>query len=111
VIGDFAMKKTLFVICLFSATAAFAQYSNNGSTRINTDPVTLQSPSHPAHAGYVSMGSEQNILANASYTSAQGERPASDFPQPEAISLGTAARELKRQHAQVRKSRVVWVNQ
>jgi hypothetical protein len=104
------MKKVLFVICLLSATAAFAQYSSIGNSR-TSEPMIIQSPSHPAHAGYAPMSSEQNILASASYSSAQGERPASDFPQPEAISLGTAARELRKQHAQMKKSSVVWVNQ
>jgi hypothetical protein len=108
--GDPKMKKVLFVICLLSATAAFAQYSGVGNSR-TTEPIIYSSPSHPAHAGYVPMSSEQNILAGASYTSAQGERPASDFPQPEAIALGTAARDLKKQHAQMKKSTVVWVNQ
>jgi hypothetical protein len=57
------------------------------------------------------MSQEQSVLAAASYTSAQGERPASDFPQAEAVSLGAFAREFRKQHAQVKKSRVVWVNQ
>jgi hypothetical protein len=104
------IKKTLFVLCLLSTTGAFAQYYS-GAGHINSEPVIYSSPDHPAHAGYASMSSEQNILASASYSSAQGERPASDFPQPEAISLGTAARELKKQHDQMKKSRVVWVNQ
>lgn len=102
------MKKMIFVLFLFSATAVFAQY-NAGSR--SSEPVVIQSPSHVAHAGYASMSSGQSILASASYSSAQGERPASDFPQPEALALGTAARELRKQHAQMRKSRVVWVNQ
>jgi hypothetical protein len=104
------MKKLLFVLCLFSATAAFAQNYNTGSGR-SSDPYILESPSHPAHASYSSLSSGQSILASASYATAQGERPASDFPQPEAISLGVAARELKKEHDQMKKSRVVWVNQ
>jgi hypothetical protein len=56
------------------------------------------------------MSQEQNVLAATSYSTAQGERPASDFPQPESISLGSAARELRQQHAQLKKSRVIWVN-
>jgi hypothetical protein len=103
------MKKALFVLCLLSATAAFAQYG--GASYISSEPHIPQSPSHPAHASYAPMSQEQTVLATSSYSSAQGERPASDFPQQEAVSLGAAARELRNQHAQPKKSRVVWVNQ
>jgi hypothetical protein len=104
------MKKILFVLCLLSASAAFAQYSNTGAGR-STEPMIPEMPSHPAHASYTPMSQERNVLPNTSYGSAQGERPASDFPQPEAASLGAAARELKTQHAQFKKSPIVWVNQ
>jgi len=109
-LGDPAMKKILFVLCLLSTTALFAQNYTIGASR-NADPVIYESPSHPAHADYAPMSQEHSILGSGSYASAQGERPASDFPQAEAVSLGTAARELRKQHAQVKKSRVVWVNQ
>jgi hypothetical protein len=104
------MKKTLFVLCLLSSTVAFAQYYGGGSS-ISSQPQAYQSPSHPAHAAYAAIMQEMNILAATTYNAAQGERPFSDFPQPEQVSLGTAARELKKQHAEVKKSRVVWVNQ
>lgn len=106
------MKTTLFVfvLCLLATSAAFGQYYTGGSSR-SSEVVVVQSPSHPSHASYASMSSEQNILAAASYTSAQGERPASDFPQAESVPLGTFAREFKKQHEQLKKSRVVWVNQ
>jgi hypothetical protein len=103
------MKKTLFVLCLLSATAAFAQYGSAG--HISSEPMVYQYSGHPAHAGYAPMLQEQSILASANYSTAQGERPVSDFPQPEPVSLGAAARELRKEHAQLKKSRVVWVNQ
>lgn len=102
------MKKTLFVLCLLSTTAAFAQQN---AASINNQVYIPEFISHDAHASYTSMSAEQSILASASYAFAQGERPASDFPQAEAVSLGTYAREIRKQHAQVKKSRVVWVNQ
>lgn len=105
------MKKILFVLCLLSATAAFGQYYGYGASHLDSTPVIYESPSHPAHASYTPMSQEQSVLASTSYSSAQGERRASDFPQAEAISLGTYARELRKQHAQVKKARVVWVNQ
>jgi hypothetical protein len=104
------MKKTLLVLCLLSTTAAFAQYVG-GASYISNQPQIYESPSHPAHASYAPMSQEQNVLAATSYSSAQGERRASDFPQPEGVSLGAAARELRKQHVQLKKSRVVWVNQ
>ena len=103
------MKKTLFVLCLLSSTAAFAQYYSSGGSR-SSDPVVIQSPSHPSHASYAPMSPETSILAATSYTSAQGERRASDFPQAESVPLGTVAREMKKQRAQLKRSRVIWIN-
>ena len=104
------MKKTLFVFCLLSATAAFAQYYGSG-TAISSQPVVYEAPSHPAHASYAPLSQEQSVLASSSYTAAQGDRRASDFPQPDSVSLGAYARELRKQHAEVKKSHVIWVNQ
>lgn len=101
------MKKTLFVLCLLSASAAFAQHCAS----ISNQPQSYQFSSHPAHASYAPMSQEQSVLPSTSYTSAQGERPASDFPRPDDVSLGAFARELRKQHAQLEKSHVVWVNQ
>jgi hypothetical protein len=102
------MKKVLFVLCLLSATAAFAQYN---AASLNSQVTIPSFQSHDAHASYAPMSTEHSILASSSYASAQGERPASDFPQAEAVSLGAFARDFKKQQAQVKKSRVVWVNQ
>jgi hypothetical protein len=106
------MKKTLFLFCLLSTTAAFAQY---GASAISNQPQIYEFPSHTAHASYAPMASERSVLSSSSFHFAQGERPASDFPQQapaaEAVSLGAVARELRQQHAQLKKSRVVWVNQ
>jgi hypothetical protein len=104
------MKPALFVLCLLSTSAAFAQYLG-GASYISSEPQIYQFASHPAHASYAPMSQEQNVLAATSYSSAQGERPASDFPHAENVSLGAAARELRQQHAQLKKSPVVWVNQ
>jgi hypothetical protein len=104
------MKKILFVLCLALTTAAVAQNSINGNT-LNSQVQSYNFSSHPEHAAYAPMSQERNILTSSSYSSAQGERPASDFPQPESVSLGAAARELREQHASAKKSRVVWINQ
>ncbi len=105
------MKKTLFLLCLLcllSSTAAFAQL---GASYISNEPQIYHSPSHPAHASYTPMSPEQNMLGGTGYFFGQGERPLSEFPQPAPVPLGTIARELRQQHAEVKKSRVVWVNQ
>ena len=104
------MKRALFVLCLLSTSAAFAQYLG-GLSSISNEAHSYQFTSHPAHASYAPMSQEQNVLAATSYSSAQGERPASDFPQPDSVSLGLAARELRQQHAQLKKSPIIWVNQ
>jgi hypothetical protein len=104
------MKKTLLVLCLFSATGAFAQYYSGGS-HIDSTPTIYEPTSHPAHASYTPMSPEQSVLSTANYTTAQGDRRASDFPQAEGVSLGAYAREIRKQHAQLKKARVVWINQ
>jgi hypothetical protein len=105
------MKNILFVLCLLSTSAAFAQYNNLGGNTINSQPQVYQFQSHPGHAAYASMSQEQNILAATTYLSAQGERRPSDFAQPEEVSLGAVARELRKQRTELKKSRVVWINQ
>jgi hypothetical protein len=102
------MKTTLFALCLFFSTAAFAQYA--GISSITTEPIIPQPPNHPAHASYTPLSQGDSLIGHSSYTSAQGDRAASDFPHGEDVSLGAAARELKKQRAQLKKSRVVWVN-
>lgn len=103
------MTMTLLVLCLLCSTAAFAQFYGGAGSR-DSQPVIYQSPSHPQHATYTPMMQEQSVISS-SYSFAQGERRASDFPQAEGISLGAYARELKKQHEQLKKARVVWVNQ
>lgn len=103
------MKKTLFVLCLLFTTAAFAQ--RGGASYTSSQPQSYQFPSQPAHAAYAPMSQEQSVLAGTSYSAAQGERRASDFPQPDGVSLGAYAREIRKQHAQLKKARVVWINQ
>ncbi|MBZ5614263.1 MAG: hypothetical protein LAO23_09665 [Acidobacteriia bacterium] len=106
------MKTTLFLLCLLFTTAAFAQRAGMTS---NSQPQVYEFQDHPAFASYAPMARERSILASTSFSFGQGERPASDFPQQataaETVSLGAIARELRQQHALVKKSRVVWVNQ
>jgi len=101
------MKKILLVLALIlSAAAAFGQYGGGN----NANGPQYWPSSHPAHASYAPIAQEQSLIASSGYTSAQGERPASDFPQPPQKPLGDIARELKKEHAQVKKARIVWEN-
>jgi len=101
------MKKILLVLALLSTAAAFGQYSGG---YISSEPHPYSPPSHPAHASYAPIAQEQSLIANTSYISVQGDRPPSDFPQPPQRPLGDIARELKTQHDQVKKARIVWEN-
>ena len=102
------MKKTILALCLLSATAAFAQ--SYGTSYISSEAHSYQFSSHPAQATYTALSSGQSVVGGSSYTSAQGERPLSEFAQADSVSLGTIARELKKQRAELKKSRKVWVN-
>jgi len=104
------MKSIFFALCILSATAAFAQYS--GASAMGMQGPSYQFSSHPQHAENVPLAQEHNILAASNYFFAQGERPASDFPRQEktVIALGTTAREIRKQHAEQKKSHFVWVN-
>ncbi len=104
------MKKIAFLLFLFLSAAALAQNNLNFST-FNNQAQSYSFYSHPAHADYKSMSQEQSVLQGNTYIFAQGDRPASDFAQPDSVSLGTVARELKKEHAECKKSRVVWINQ
>src|SRR5260370_37448134 len=106
------MKKTILAlcaICLLSAAAAFGQ-SYGGASYISSEAHSYQFSSHPAQATYTALSSGQSVVGGSSYASAQGERPLSEFPQAEAVSLGTIAREVKKQQAEVKKSHTVWWN-
>jgi hypothetical protein len=100
------MKITLLVFCLLLTTAAFGQYVNS----INAQANPYHVPDHPAHASYAEIPTGQSVVGGGGYTLAQGDRPASDFPQTQQMSLGDAARELRKQHEQVKKARFVWTN-
>lgn len=102
------MKKVLLMaVCLILTNAAFGQYF---SSRLDSQPQVYHVPEHPQHAGYTSLGQGVGIVGGGSVNFAQGERPVSDFPQAAAKPLGDAARELKKEHAALKKSRFVWEN-
>ena len=99
------MRNSFLALCILCASAAFAQIGSLGSGN--------QYQGHPEHADYAAMAQERTVLPATNYYIAHGERPASDFPQPpqsHGIALGTAARELRKQHEGQKKSQFIWVN-
>lgn len=102
------MKNTLFAILLICATGAAAQ--NIGV--LSNEPQPLVISDHPRHASVHRMAQEQNVFGEESpYTYAQGERPLSDFARASAsVPLGDIARTYRKEHASVKKARIVWDN-
>src|ERR1700693_1238097 len=76
-----SMKTTLFVLCFFCATAAFAQNIGNGAM-LSAEPVFIQFTSHTGHASQQPMGTEQNLLGQSGFSSAHGERPLWEVASP-----------------------------
>jgi len=103
------MKTTLFVLCFFCATAAFAQNANYGA--VSAEPVVIQFTSHTGHASPQPMGTEQNLLGQSGFTYAHGERPLWEVASPSQVTpLGDSARVLKKAHETAKKADIVWNN-
>jgi len=101
-----AMKTALFVMCLLCTTAALGQASAAPSLQ------SLQFASHAQAASPQPMAQERSLLEGAgSVTTAHGERPLWEVaPVIHEIPLGDAARIQKKEHAKVKKAKVVWEN-
>jgi hypothetical protein len=100
------MKTTLLVLSLFLTGAAFGQYGSS----ISSHPNPYHPPSNPAHASRHGLAAEQSVIGGASYTFAQGEKPAWELPQEPTVSLGDVARKLREEHAKLKKARFVYEN-
>jgi hypothetical protein len=101
------MKTAFLVLCLLLTTAAFGQYVG---ASVSSEPQPYRAPSHPQHARVQALASEQYVLGGTAYTPAQGERPTWDLPQAPTQSLGETARMLRKEHAKLKKARVVFEN-
>ena len=99
------MKTAFLVLCLLWTASAFGQYA-----AISSQPQPYQAPSHPEHAAVHALATEQYVLSGTNYTSAQGEKPTWELPQAPVPSLGETARILRKEHAKVKKARVVYEN-
>jgi mRNA degradation ribonuclease J1/J2 len=104
------MKTTLFVLCLFFATAAFGQASA-GTGALSNEPVVIEFTSHPAHAFQQAMGQEQNLLHQSGNVQAHGVRPLWEVAMPShVVPLGDSARMLRKEHEMVKKADITWTN-
>lgn len=103
------MKTAFLVLCLLMTTAAFGQYSGTASY-ISNEPQIYRAPSHPAQASIQPLAQERSVLGGANYSSAQGERPTWDLPQAHAVPLGDTARQFRKEHARLKKARVIVEN-
>ncbi|MBZ5655182.1 MAG: hypothetical protein LAO56_07865 [Acidobacteriia bacterium] len=101
------MKTSFLILCLLLTPAAFGQYVG---VSVSSEPHPYQAPSHPQHASVQAMAAEQYVLGGTAYTSAQGERPTWELPQAPVPSLGEIARILRKEHAKLKKARVVYEN-
>jgi len=102
------MMKYLVAFFALCSAAAFGQ-ANGNILNSQAQPTTFQS--NPLQATQQSLASEKSVLYSNGYTVGQGERPVSDFlSSTPSQSLGDLARTLKQDHAQAKKSDVVYVN-
>jgi hypothetical protein len=102
------MKKTLLMLCLLSASAAFGQTA--GSV-LSAEPQRFDVPSHDATAGPRAMGEEKSLLVSGYNVSGKGSRPLWELaPVKYETPLGDTARMLKKQHESVKKAEIVWEN-
>jgi len=100
------MRATILLFCLLCAAAAFGQLGQYGGgyTPIQS---SFHIPDSSIRALSQPMSVEQNLLGNNALTSAQGEMPLWEAPQPHEVPLGDIARALRKEHATAKKARLV----
>ena len=93
------------IALLFLCTLSHAQAG--GSISPPTMVSSYAMSGHPEHAAPHALGDEQSLLPSSGETSAQGERPLSDFytEQEPTVSLGQVAREYREGRA-VKRSKI-----
>ncbi len=91
------MKITIFALCFFCATAAFAQV---GQSAISGTPQPIIMQDHPLHAEAHAMGNETTLLGDTTYSYAQGEQPLWEFGSDRRYEapLGDIARAYRKTH-------------
>jgi len=104
------MKVTIVILVLFCASAAFGQASAAVSA-LSAQPVVIELPSHPQHAGFSPLGHEQSLSPSSAYTVGQGERPLWEVAPPHyERPLGDIARAFREEHAKMPKAVIIREN-
>jgi hypothetical protein len=101
------MKTAFLVLCLLGTTAAFGQQP---AGPVSSQPQSYQPPSHPGHASAQALAAERYLLGATNYYSVRGDTRTWDLPQAPSKSLGESARMLRKEHANLKKARVVFEN-
>ena len=108
-IRTLAMKKTLLLLFILCAAAAFGQA---GSISAQAQPIMMAE--HPQHASIHAMAAEQPLVGAGSnaYTYEQGERPLWEFgPVSQPTPLGDIARAVRKEKLTARKAEVIFEKQ
>jgi len=102
------MKTLLCAFFLVWGTAAFGQAAG----ALSAEQVMLTLPSHPHHADYTALGTEQSLSEKSTYTIAKGERPLWEVSLPAhyEVPLGDIARAFREEHAKAPKAEIVKEN-
>src|SRR5262249_5173119 len=108
--GETSMKTVLFLFCVMCATAAFGQ-ATSGACALSSEPIPVMVPTHPRHADHQDLLTEPSLLGTSDNISAHGERPLWEFaPKRVEVPLGDAARTLREDHKEAKKSATVVEN-
>jgi hypothetical protein len=98
------MKTAFLVLCLLGTTAAFGQQPAGPVSQ----SYSYQPPSHPGHATEQGLAAERYLFGATNYSSVRGDTRTWDLPQAPTQSLGESARILRKEHAKLKKARVVF---
>jgi hypothetical protein len=93
----------LFAVCMLASVSAAGQ--SIGSYSLSSQAQMLVMPEHPQHASQTPLAQEQDLREQATYTYAQGERPAWEFmPPPRFVPIADLARTLREEHSKAKKA-------
>jgi hypothetical protein len=99
------MKNCFFLLAMCILASVGAAGQTIGSYFLNGQPQMLVMPEHPQHASQTPLAQEQDLREQATYTYAQGERPAWEFmPPPRFVPIADLARVLREEHARAKKA-------
>jgi hypothetical protein len=102
---DHLMKTTIIVLCLLSATAAFAQ----SAPLLSNTPAPVVMVDHPLRASEHALAQETSLLSSQSpYSYGKGEVPLAELGSlPYETPLGDVARAYRKEHIDAPKAALV----